>query len=140
MAKTVSGGPPDAVDVYVGARVRALRKLRGKSQTALADEIGLTFQQVQKYERGFNRISASVLYRIAGALDTVPAEFFVGLPDPRDGHSHAELTVQPVAPLDSLLGVTGGAAMAETFPKLKSKFRRVVVDLVRVLVAEGGAE
>ncbi|TXI90078.1 MAG: XRE family transcriptional regulator [Cupriavidus sp.] len=82
MAKSISGGPPDAVDVFVGGRVRALRKARGISQTALADEIGPTLQQVQKYERGFNRISASVLYRIAGALDAVPAEFFAGLPDP----------------------------------------------------------
>ena len=140
MTKTVIGGPPDAVDVYVGARVRALRKLRGMSQTALAEQIDLTFQQVQKYERGFNRVSASMLYRIAGVLDTVPAEFFVGLPDPRDGHSHAELTVRPVAPLDGLLGVSGGVEMAETFPKLKSKLRRVLVDLARTLAAEGGAE
>jgi transcriptional regulator with XRE-family HTH domain len=140
MVRTDSGGLPDAVDVYVGARVRALRKLRGISQTALGDHIGLTFQQVQKYERGFNRISASVLYRIAGALDTVPAEFFVGLPDPRQGQGHAELTVRPMAPIDGLLGVSGGAAMAETFPKLKTNLRRVLVDLVRVLAAESGSQ
>lgn len=138
MAKTVSGGPPDAVDAYVGARVGALRKLRGTSKSALADAIGVTFQQVQKYERGFNRISASPLYRIAGALDTVPAELFVDLPDPRDGHSHAKLTARPLAPLDSLLGVSGGAAMAEAFPRLKSEVRPVLVDFARNLVAADG--
>lgn len=140
MAKTIGGGPPDVVDVYVGGRVRALRKLQGMSQTALADEIGLTFQQIQKYERGFNRISASVLYRIAGALGVVPAEFFAGLPDPRDHHSHVTLALKTIERSDPMLGVSSGAAMAEAFPKLKSKYRRLLAELARKLVAEGGAE
>lgn len=139
MAKSISGGPPDAVDVFVGGRVRALRKARGISQTALADEIGPTLQQVQKYERGFNRISASVLYRIAGALDAVPAEFFAGLPDPRDPHGAADLTLATLERSDPMLGVSSGAAMAQAFPKLKAKYRRVLTELARKLLAEGGA-
>lgn len=66
----------DPVDVAVGARIRLLRKLRGMSQQALAEEAGVTFQQIQKYERGANRVSASMLARIAGALNTPVAEMF----------------------------------------------------------------
>ena len=66
----------DPVDVAVGARIRLLRKLRGLSQQALAEAAGVTFQQIQKYERGANRVSASMLSRIANALDTPVAEMF----------------------------------------------------------------
>lgn len=68
-------GEPDPVDTHVGARLRLRRTLMGLSQTELARAVGLTFQQVQKYESGANRISASRLYHIAEALD-VPVSFF----------------------------------------------------------------
>ena len=61
---------PNPVDLHVGARVRMRRKLLGISQEKLAEELGLTFQQIQKYERGANRVSASKLYEIARALST----------------------------------------------------------------------
>ena len=67
------------IDALIGARVRALREQRRMSQTALGEYIGVTFQQVQKYERGKNRISASVLFKIAKAFEVHPAEFFKGL-------------------------------------------------------------
>jgi transcriptional regulator with XRE-family HTH domain len=66
----------DPVDVAVGARIRLFRKLRGLSQQSLAECAGVTFQQIQKYERGANRVSASMLARIAGALRTPIAELF----------------------------------------------------------------
>lgn len=66
----------DPIDVAVGARIRLLRKVRGLSQQALAQAAGVTFQQIQKYERGANRVSASMLARIAGALDAPVAEMF----------------------------------------------------------------
>jgi transcriptional regulator with XRE-family HTH domain len=72
---------PDPIDLHVGARIRARRKMLGVSQEALAHAIGVTFQQVQKYERGANRTSASMLVRIARALHTPAAWFFDGLPD-----------------------------------------------------------
>ena len=56
----------DPIDIAVGARIRLLRKVRGLSQQALAEAAGVTFQQIQKYERGANRVSASMLSRIAG--------------------------------------------------------------------------
>jgi transcriptional regulator with XRE-family HTH domain len=65
----------DPIDTEVAKRVRSLRLQRGLSQTELSDALGVTFQQVQKYERGANRISAGRLYRIAKVLD-VPVTFF----------------------------------------------------------------
>ena len=84
MAKSKSGsklgyghgtGIPNPVDVHVGARLRQRRTLLGMNQTKLGSAIGLTFQQVQKYEKGTNRISASRLYALSGTLD-VPIEYF----------------------------------------------------------------
>lgn len=68
-------GRPNPVDVHVGARLRQRRTLLGLSQEKLADAIGLTFQQVQKYERGANRIGASRLHQLARVLE-VPVSYF----------------------------------------------------------------
>ncbi len=80
MAKSKLGyghgtGIPSPVDVHVGARLRQRRTLLGMSQTALGDAIGLTFQQMQKYEKGSNRISASRLFALTRVLD-VPIQYF----------------------------------------------------------------
>src|ERR1700730_17173912 len=69
-------GVPDPVDVYVGGRVRTRRLLLGMNQEELARALGLTFQQVQKYESGANRVSASRLWEIAGILNMPIAYFF----------------------------------------------------------------
>lgn len=74
-------GQPNPVDVHVGARVRERRTLLGLSQEKLGEALGLTFQQVQKYERGTNRISASRLYDLCHVLDTDMNYFFEDLPD-----------------------------------------------------------
>lgn len=70
---------PGPVDVHVGVRMRSRRKELALSQTALAEAIGCTFQQVQKYERGRNRVLASALWRAAQALDVEVGYFFEGL-------------------------------------------------------------
>ncbi|WP_296433694.1 helix-turn-helix domain-containing protein, partial [Rhizobium sp. UBA1881] len=67
---------PNAIDSYVGSQVRMRRQLLGLSQERLAEQIGVTFQQVQKYEKGMNRIGASRLQRIAEVLNTTPSFFF----------------------------------------------------------------
>ncbi|MET0273991.1 MAG: helix-turn-helix transcriptional regulator, partial [Phenylobacterium sp.] len=69
-------GSADPIDIAVGARIRLLRKVRGLSQQALADAAGVTFQQIQKYERGSNRVSASMLARIASTLEAPVSEMF----------------------------------------------------------------
>ena len=85
MGKSKSGhgrgtGIPSPVDVHVGARLRVRRTLSGMSQTTLGDAIGLSFQQMQKYERGANRISASRLFDLAQVLDVPIAYFFDDMP------------------------------------------------------------
>jgi transcriptional regulator with XRE-family HTH domain len=69
------GGRPNPIDVHVGSRLRLRRTLLGLSQEALGEALGLTFQQIQKYERGANRIGASRLFDLARALE-VPVEYF----------------------------------------------------------------
>src|ERR1700751_2060302 len=71
---------PNPIDRHVGLRIRLRRKELGISQEKLAESIGLTFQQVQKYERAANRVSASKLWEVARALNTTVAYFYEGLP------------------------------------------------------------
>ncbi len=70
-----TSGQPDPVDIHVGGRVRLRRTLLGRRQEKLANGLGLTFQQVRKYERGVNRIGSSRLYQLSRILD-VPVAFF----------------------------------------------------------------
>jgi transcriptional regulator with XRE-family HTH domain len=70
-----AGRHPNPVDIHVGARLKTQRALKGLSQERLADSIGLTFQQIQKYERGANRVSASRLYQFSKILN-VPISYF----------------------------------------------------------------
>jgi transcriptional regulator with XRE-family HTH domain len=74
--RMASKGFPNPIDVHVGSRVRLRRTLLGISQERLADAIGLTFQQVQKYEKGANRVSSSRLVDLANALDVAVPYFF----------------------------------------------------------------
>ena len=73
------------VDVHVGARLRFKRKLLGLSQTALGNALGLTFQQIQKYENGANRVSASRLYQAASILEVPITFFFEDMPSEING-------------------------------------------------------
>jgi len=82
--RTVLEDGPREIDVHVGQRVRQRRVLCGLSQTELANAIGLTFQQLQKYERGMNRISASKLWQISQVLDVPVQWFFKEFSDPKD--------------------------------------------------------
>lgn len=91
--KSVAYGP---IDVHVGKRVRIRRKLMDMSQTDLGDAIGLTFQQIQKYERGANRISASVLFRLSEILDIPISFFFDDMPDVLTGpENKTEVSTTP---------------------------------------------
>jgi len=137
MAKDTDGRRPSEIDQHVGARVRMRRKLIGVSQEQLADSLALTFQQVQKYERGENRISASKLYRIAALLKTDVTYFFDGLPDPVEAAppggpgAAADRTVQ------AFLQTAEGLQLAQLFPRIApSRVRRQIVDLVRVMAED----
>lgn len=80
---------PDPVDIHVGQRVRARRKMLGLSQTQLGKELGVTFQQVQKYERGTNRIGSSRLFKITTVLDAPVAYFFEGAETKLPGYNQS---------------------------------------------------
>ena len=73
---------PSPIDVHVGSRIRLRRTLMGMSQERLGEALGLTFQQVQKYERGVNRVGASRLYDLSHVLDVPISFFFDDMPDP----------------------------------------------------------
>jgi len=80
MTKTVGANGPRPVDMHVGARLRTRRTLMGMSQDKLGAYVGLTFQQIQKYERGANRIGASRLYQLSNVLDVSVSYFFEEMP------------------------------------------------------------
>jgi transcriptional regulator with XRE-family HTH domain len=123
---------PDPTDVHVGARVRMRRLELKMSQTGLADGLELTFQQVQKYEKGTNRIGASRLQQIARVLD-VPVEFFFkGLNDGKTDKATATAADDFMATVDGLTIVRAFARIAS------SKVRRSVADLVKH-IADGAA-
>ncbi len=96
-------GVPSPVDIHVGSRVRLRRTLLGLSQEKLGEAVGLTFQQIQKYERGANRIGASRLFEFSRILD-VPVSFFFDDMSDRvsgaDGGAAAGMADQPQASLD----------------------------------------
>jgi transcriptional regulator with XRE-family HTH domain len=109
------------------------------SQEKLADSLGLTFQQVQKYERGANRISASKLYEIARALRVSIAWFFEGLSDPTAEPGDGVGATPPLA--HNFLMSQEGVDLANLFPRLSQRrVRRRLVELVRSLVDDGEAE
>lgn len=103
------------VDKHVGTRLRMRRTLLGLSQTALADSLDLTFQQVQKYEKGSNRVGASRLYQISRVLDVPVAYFFEEMPD----------ELNPSAPN------TGGPSENSGTPEQDTMLRRETLELVR---------
>jgi len=129
---------PNVVDLHVGARVRMRRKLLGVSQEALGDALGLTFQQIQKYERGANRVSASKLYEIAKVLRTPVSFFFDGLADPVTAETD-EVGQAAGQVVTDFLNTPEGLELAAMFPKIgRGRVRRQILDMVRA-VAEDDA-
>ncbi|WP_158916429.1 helix-turn-helix domain-containing protein [Caulobacter sp. S45] len=131
---------PNPVDVHVGDRIRRRRRALGISQDKLAEALGLTFQQVQKYERGANRVSASKLYQVAHALHAPIPYFFDGLPDPAQNKD-----VEPVEPatfVRELPLTPEEREFATWLSQIESRrVRKRLLDLVRTLAdTEGSAE
>lgn len=127
---------PNPIDRHVGLRIRMRRKELGISQERLAESIGLTFQQVQKYERAANRVSASKLWEMSRALSASISYFYEGLDDSleRPGANAPRESMQ-----DFLL-TPEGIELAQVFPKIaKSRVRRKILDLVRAMAGEPDA-
>ncbi len=122
---------PLPTDVHVGARVRMRRLMLKLSQTDLAEQLGLTFQQVQKYEKGANRIGASRLQQISSILQ-VPVSFFFE-DQPGVKRTDGRPTLPPFA--DTFLASNEGIALMRAYMKIKSsRVRRAVVHLVEGIV------
>ena len=120
---------PNPTDRHVGARVHMRRLMLEMSQTTLADALGVTFQQVQKYEKGANRIGASRLQQIGNVLQVPVSFFFEGAPQSRPGNG-PEAAVSP-AYVSDFLATADGLALAKAFMAIKDgKVRRRIVDLV----------
>jgi transcriptional regulator with XRE-family HTH domain len=131
---------PNPVDLHVGARIRLRRRMQGVSQEKLADALGLTFQQVQKYERGANRVSASKLYEIASALRAPISYFFDGLADP-SGDEGAESRPSDEQTVHSFLMTAEGLELARLFPVIpRGQVRRRLLDLLRAMTDEDELE
>ncbi|MAS36096.1 MAG: transcriptional regulator [Anaerolineaceae bacterium] len=92
---------PDALDVHIGSRLRGIRLAAGMSQEALGAKVGVTFQQIQKYERGINRLSGSMLYRLAKIFDADIAVFFEDLPRTGNGDIPPATDWSAVSPADA---------------------------------------
>ena len=119
---------PDPVDVEVGHRIRIERLARGLSQTALANQLGVTFQQVEKYEKGVNRVGAGRLTKIAEVLGVPVGMFFTGKDVLQDENITAAATEE--SPL-KLLTVSGAFRLLRAYAEIEdSALRRSIVDLV----------
>ena len=127
---------PSSVDKHVGARLRAARLEAGKSQTEVADALGITFQQVQKYEKGTNRISAGTLHELS-RLFNMPVQFFF---DSMDGAVSRRGNSKGAAVLDPLtrFGATSdGMKIVMAFDKADPTLRRMLAQHVAEMVRAG---
>lgn len=126
---------PLPTDRYVGNRVRMRRLMLGLSQTELATAVGVTFQQVQKYEKGKNRISASRLQQSSKVLN-VPIPFF--FEHQRKNGKTSEVVVGAPNQIDALLATRSGLALVRAFTQIKnSKLRRTIFSMVEEVAGRG---
>jgi transcriptional regulator with XRE-family HTH domain len=125
-------GERDEIDAYVGARIGLRRSALGLSQSALAQQLGVSFQQVQKYETGQNRISASRLHRAATVLGTSVDTFFPPAGTARDGPDDGWEAMR------SMTATADGRVVASGFPRIANReTRRAVARIVQALARDG---
>jgi transcriptional regulator with XRE-family HTH domain len=129
---------PNPIDKHVGSRVRMRRMMLSMSQEKLGGALGLTFQQVQKYEKGTNRIGASRLQQISNILQVPVAFFFEGAPT---FHPQSEGMSEAPSPtyVAEFLATADGLALTKAFMEIKeAKLRRRIVDLVEEIAGREG--
>ena len=130
--------PPNPIDVHVGSRVRLRRMLIGMSQEKLGEQLGLTFQQVQKYEKGTNRIGASRLFQI-GRILAVPVQFFYddmaeAMPRAMSGFAEADAAENVM----DFVSSSEGLSLNRSYTRIKDpNLRRRVLDLIKTLAGDG---
>ncbi len=128
---------PNPTDKHVGSRVRMRRMMLNMSQEKLGDALGLTFQQVQKYEKGTNRIGASRLQQIAQILQVPVSFFFEGAPSIGPAGAAGLSEAPSPAYISDFLATSDGLALTKAFMRIKEpKLRRRIVDLVEQIAGE----
>jgi transcriptional regulator with XRE-family HTH domain len=126
---------PNPVDKHVGSRVRMRRMMLAMSQGNLGDALGLTFQQVQKYEKGTNRIGASRLQQISHILQVPVAFFFEGAPHASVPRSHG--SALSIAQIDDFVSDSNGLRLIEAFMRIdNAALRRKIVMLVQEIAGD----
>lgn len=135
---------PDHIDRHVGSRVRMRRMLLKMSQEKLGEALGLTFQQIQKYEKGLNRIGASRLQQISKTLNVPPSFFFEGAPTgvvgTADGHTVFEEEGQSQYVVD-FMSTAEGLHLNRSFARIRDpKVRRRLVELIAALADADAGE
>ncbi len=126
------------IDKHVGSRVRMRRMMLNMSQEKLGDALGLTFQQVQKYEKGTNRIGASRLQQISHILQVSVSFFFEGAPHVGEGRHGGSMSETPSPTyVSDFLATSDGLSLTKAFMRIKNnKTRRRIVDLVEQIAGE----
>ena len=128
---------PNPIDKHVGSRVRMRRMMLGMSQEKLGAALGLTFQQVQKYEKGTNRIGASRMAQISETLQVPVAFFYEGAPSGMGGPPGLSEAQSPAYVAD-FLATSDGLALVKAFQQIADgKIRRRIVDLVEAIAGQG---
>lgn len=128
---------PNPIDIHVGSRVRLRRNMLGMSQETLGEHLGITFQQVQKYEKSTNRIGASRLQKIASVLGVPVSFFFEGAPEMATQPGAGLRVDDPNSHVVDFLNSTEGLKLNRAFARITdAKVRRSVVDLVKALAGD----
>ena len=135
---TAAKKAPNPIDEHVGRRVRMRRRMLAMSQGKLGDALGLTFQQVQKYEKGTNRIGASRLQQISHILQVPVAFFFEGAPNLHRSTDRIKDAPSP-SYVSDFLATPEGLLLTKAFMRINEpKLRRRIVDLVEEIAGEDG--
>jgi transcriptional regulator with XRE-family HTH domain len=127
---------PNPTDIYVGSRIRMRRKMLGLSQEKLGEKLGITFQQIQKYEKGTNRVGASRLQAMSDALEVPVAYFF---PDPSP-QAQGGMKEESATFMMDFMSTSEGLDLSRAFTRIKNpKVRRKIVELARALAEDHSA-
>lgn len=131
---------PNPIDVHVGSRIRLRRNMLGMSQEKLGEGLGITFQQIQKYEKGTNRVGASRLQAISATLGVPVSYFFEDAP----GHAHAAASGlaedHSTNYVVDFLNSSEGLQLNRSFVKISdSRVRKRIIDLVKALSSDDDA-
>lgn len=128
---------PNPIDIHVGSRIRLRRTMNGMSQERLGDGLGITFQQIQKYERGTNRVGASRLQNIANILN-VPVSFFFEHAPGQDAAAIDSSHTSPPDDFQTFLSSPEGFRLNREFVRIMDpKVRHRIIEMVKAVAASG---